>query len=157
MFLSTEKRHYRHICLRRWKNKNHSQCELYKTALTLKSSPYCFQEATWWWLRADWHRFANKKSSFALIPELRNWAATTIICFVKLLPGTKSIKQHKHTKIDNRKDGQGYLPFIFIWLWGTTRWSTREEVKVCQSVHLNVIKVNLVIWPSINLRGRISI
>lgn len=68
----------------------HSHCEQHRTTLRLGRSLYHFQEAIWWGFRADWHSFTNKKSRFVLIPELWHWAATTVICPVKLLPETNS-------------------------------------------------------------------
>lgn len=44
------------------------------------------------------------------------------------------------------------LLIIFLWLKDTTGWSPSEEVKVCHSVHLNIIKVYFVIRLSIYLR-----
>lgn len=56
-----------------------------------------------------------------------------------------SAQQHKITA------KQRQLPFAFLWFWNATGWSANEEVEVHHSVHLNVIKVDFVIRPSINL------
>lgn len=61
--------------------------DLYRTISTLRSSLYRIQEVSWWGFGADRYRFANKKTRFTLVPEVRHRAATTELCRLKLLPG----------------------------------------------------------------------
>lgn len=165
MLLRTEERHYRHFRLSRRKG---TRCQIIftqnRTISTLRSRLYRVQETGGWGFRADRHCLANKKTGFTLIPEVRYWAATAKLRPLKLLPETQSTHvQCKTTRgeastLEEYKNTvkQAHLPFTFFWLWDTTGRSASEEVKVCHSVHLNIIKVHFVIRSSINLRGSVT-
>ena len=66
----------------------------------------------------------------------------------------KTLHGKKTNTNNNARQKQLQLPFTVFTMGDTTGRSANEEVKVCHSVHFNIIKVHFVIRSPINLKGK---